>query len=165
MSPEPQHDRRPQVHRSTSAEIDAATLYRILRLRVDVFVVEQACPYPEIDGRDLEPSTRQFWITESGEPDDDAVLATLRLLEEPPGADGGTVYRIGRACTARAHRGRGLVARLLTVALDEVGDHPCRIEAQAYLTEMYGKFGFVAEGDEYLEDGIPHVSMLRSGPR
>ncbi|MDS1112795.1 GNAT family N-acetyltransferase [Gordonia westfalica] len=165
MSAEPQEHRRPRVHRSTAAEIDAATLYRILRLRVDVFVVEQACPYPELDGRDLEPTTRQFWITESDDPEDDAVLATLRLLHEPPGPDGGPVYRIGRACTDRTHRGRGLVARLLTEALDEVGDHPCRIEAQAYLTEMYGKFGFVAEGDEYLEDGIPHVSMLRAGSR
>ncbi|KAF0970682.1 MULTISPECIES: GNAT family N-acetyltransferase [Gordonia] len=163
MSPQPQEHQRPQVHRSTAADIDAATLYRILRLRVDVFVVEQACPYPELDGRDLEPTTRQFWITDSA--DGDVVLATLRLLDEPPGADGGPVYRIGRACTERAHRGRGLVSRLLTAALDEVGEHPCRIEAQAYLTEMYGKFGFVADSDEYLEDGIPHVSMLRPGSR
>ncbi|MEO9328747.1 GNAT family N-acetyltransferase [Gordonia aurantiaca] len=151
------------VHRSPAGDIDASTLYRILRLRVDVFVVEQACPYPELDGRDLEPTTRQFWITEDDDPHG-PVVSTLRLLEEPaPAADGGLVYRIGRACTDRAHRGRGLLAKLMTTALDEVGDRPCRIEAQAYLTEMYGKFGFVAEGEEYLEDGIPHVSMLRIG--
>ncbi|WP_279104430.1 GNAT family N-acetyltransferase [Gordonia paraffinivorans] len=151
------------VHRSPSADIDASTLYRILRLRVDVFVVEQACPYPELDGRDLEPTTRQFWITENGEPDG-PVVSTLRLLKEPtPAADGGLVYRIGRACTAHGHRGRGLLAELMTTALAEVGDRPCRIEAQAYLTEMYGKFGFVAESEEYLEDGIPHVSMIRAG--
>ncbi|NED68074.1 GNAT family N-acetyltransferase, partial [Streptomyces sp. SID10244] len=50
---------------------------------------------------------------------------------------------------------------LLSAALAEVGDDPCRIEAQAYLVEMYAKFGFVTEGGEYLEDGIPHVSMVR----
>ncbi|WP_439032667.1 GNAT family N-acetyltransferase [Gordonia terrae] len=160
----------PRVHRSQAADLDAATLYRILRLRVEVFVVEQACPYPELDGRDLEPATRLFWITDGGDPPDVAdeagvVLATLRLLEEPQAADGEQVFRIGRVCTERNHRGRGLVARLMTEALAEVGDRACRIEAQTYLTEMYGKFGFVRDGDDYLEDGIPHVSMLRPGSR
>ncbi|AZG44072.1 GNAT family N-acetyltransferase [Gordonia insulae] len=145
-----------QLHHSPAAELDAATLYQILRLRIDVFVVEQACPYPELDGRDLEPSTRQFWVA-----DDDGVIATLRLLTDPSAADGATMYRIGRVCTERAHRGQGLTARLMTAALAEIGDHPCRIEAQAYLVEMYAKFGFVTEGEEYLEDGIPHVSMRR----
>ena len=75
------------------------------------------------------------------------------------------VFRIGRVCTERNHRGHGLVATLMTAALAEVGERPCRIEAQTYLTEMYGKFGFVRDGDDYLEDGIPHVSMLRAGSR
>ncbi|MFC9979830.1 GNAT family N-acetyltransferase [Gordonia sp. NPDC127522] len=163
----------PRVHRALADDMDAATLYRVLRLRVEVFVVEQACPYPELDGRDLEPTTRQFWITDGGDRTDEgdgdgsdpgAVLATLRLLEEPE-ADGGQVFRIGRVCTERNHRGHGLVATLMTAALDEVGERPCRIEAQTYLTEMYGKFGFVRDGDDYLEDGIPHVSMLRAGSR
>ncbi|MFT4396327.1 GNAT family N-acetyltransferase [Gordonia lacunae] len=155
----------PRVHRALADDIDAATLYRILRLRVEVFVVEQACPYPELDGRDLEPTTRQFWITdENGSDEAGSVLATLRLLEEPQ-TDGGQVFRIGRVCTERNHRGRGLVSTLMTAALDEVGDRPCRIEAQAYLTEMYGKFGFARDGEDYLEDGIPHVSMLRAGSR
>ena len=57
------------------------------------------------------------------------------------------------------------VERIVTAALAEVGERPCRIEAQTYLTEMYGKFGFVRDGDDYLEDGIPHVSMLRAGSR
>ncbi|MCG7634077.1 GNAT family N-acetyltransferase [Gordonia McavH-238-E] len=155
----------PRVHRALADDIDAATLYRILRLRVEVFVVEQACPYPELDGRDLEPATRQFWITdENGSGEAGSVLATLRLLEEPQ-ADGGQVFRIGRMCTERNHRGHGLVSTLMTAALDEVGDRPCRIEAQAYLTDMYGKFGFARDGEDYLEDGIPHVSMLRAGSR
>ncbi|NED64792.1 GNAT family N-acetyltransferase, partial [Streptomyces sp. SID10244] len=67
-------------------------LYQILRLRVDVFVVEQACPYPELDGRDLEPNTRQFWISDT----EGCVIATLRLLTEPPSADGRPLLRIGR---------------------------------------------------------------------
>ncbi|MFW0796326.1 GNAT family N-acetyltransferase [Gordonia sp. CPCC 205515] len=145
------------VQHRRSADLDAATLYRILRLRVDVFVVEQACPYPELDGRDLEPDTRQFWIAD----DDGRVLATLRLLVDPPADDGSLVSRIGRVCTERSRRGQGMTARLLSAALEIAGDHLCRIEAQAYLVDMYGKFGFVVEGEEYLEDGIPHVSMSR----
>lgn len=147
-----------QVHRGWTADLDLATVYRILRLRVDVFVVEQSCPYPELDGRDLEPTTRQLWIAD----DDGAVLATLRLLEDGPAPDGDPTYRIGRVCTDRAHRGQGQSARLIETALAEVGRRPCRIEAQTYLTSMYARFGFVAEGEEYLEDGIPHVSMVRN---
>lgn len=155
------------LHRSYTRDLDVATLYRILRLRVDVFVVEQACPYPELDGRDLEPRTRQLWVTnESG-----AVVATLRLLRDNANgesnvADSGADdahFRIGRVCTDRAFRGQGLTGRLMTTALAEVGERPCRIEAQTYLTEMYAKFGFIVDSEEYLEDGIPHVSMLRPG--
>ena len=148
---------RTELHRSWSADLDAATLYSLLRLRVDVFVVEQACPYPELDGRDLEPRTRHFWIDDA----DGNVLSTLRLLGEPPLADGREVFRVGRVCTDRSARGQGLTARLLEAALAEIGDGLCRIEAQAYLTDMYARFGFVTEGVEYLEDGIPHVSMVR----
>ncbi|GAA1480467.1 GNAT family N-acetyltransferase [Gordonia sinesedis] len=146
-----------RVHRSWAADLDLATLYKILRLRMDVFVVEQACPYPELDGRDLEPTTRQLWISD----DDGGVIGTLRLLEDGLDADGEPTFRIGRVCTERSHRGQGLSARLLETALAEVGERPCRIEAQTYLTEMYAKFGFQIVSDEYIEDGIPHVTMLR----
>ncbi|MAU82123.1 GNAT family N-acetyltransferase [Gordonia sp. Z-3] len=145
-----------QLHQSPADRMDASTLYQILRLRVDVFVVEQACPYPELDGRDLEAGTRQFWIV-----DDDVVVSTLRLLTEPASADEQPSFRIGRVCTERGHRGQGMTARLISAALSEIGDHVCLIEAQAYLVEMYAKFGFVVQGDEYLEDGIPHVTMRR----
>ena len=148
----------PQLFNVGAAEIDALTLYRILRLRVDVFVVEQACPYPELDGRDIEPTTRHLWFADA----DGVVVSTLRLMEDATGADDRTEYRIGRVCTERSHRGEGLAARLLETALGAVGDRVCRIEAQTYLMQMYASFGFRADSDEYLEDGIPHVSMIRS---
>ncbi|MER2093195.1 MAG: GNAT family N-acetyltransferase, partial [Saccharopolyspora rectivirgula] len=78
------------VHRAWTADLSAAQLYRILQLRVDVFVVEQRCPYPELDGRDMEETTRHFWIEEP----DGRVVSCLRLLED------GDVFRIGRVCTA-----------------------------------------------------------------
>src|SRR5947199_7435359 len=97
-----------QVHDSAirlarGSELTAAQLYDILELRVEVFVVEQECPYPELDGRDLPDSTIHLWYTEDGKP-----LAYLRILTDP---DGGPA-RIGRVVTAKEHRGRGLSARL-----------------------------------------------------
>ena len=144
------------LRRSWAKDLDAATLYELLQLRVEVFVVEQACPYPELDGRDLLAETRHFWLEQDGQ-----VVCTLRLLEEH--ADGNKSFRIGRLCTARPARGQGHTTRLLRAALAEVGDAPCRINAQTYLVDMYAKHGFRPDGEEFVEDGIPHVPMRRGG--
>ncbi len=145
------------LRRSWAKDLDAATLYQLLRLRVEVFVVEQACPYPELDGRDLLAETRHFWL----EGADGQVISTLRLMEEHPGGE--KVFRIGRVCTKRADRGHGHTTRLIQAAVAEVGNHPCRIDAQTYLVDLYAAHGFVRDGDEYVEDGIPHVPMIRPG--
>lgn len=148
-----------ELRRAWARDLDAPTLYALLRLRVEVFVVEQNCPYAELDGRDLEPRTRHFWL----ESPSGAVLSTLRLLEDH--ADGATLFRIGRVCTAAAERGRGHTTRLMAAALSEIGEHPCRISAQTYLAQMYARHGFVADGPEFDEDGIAHVPMVRDGRR
>lgn len=143
------------LRRCRGVELDAPTLYELLKLRVEVFVVEQRCPYPELDGVDLLRETRHFWLNNpAGE-----VASTLRLLEEHP--NGRKTFRIGRVCTAVAERGRGHTNRLMQAALAEVGADPCRLSAQSYLTGMYARHGFVADGPEFLEDGIPHVPMVR----
>ncbi|MGK2880292.1 MAG: GNAT family N-acetyltransferase [Mycobacterium sp.] len=147
------------LRRSWAQDLDAATLYELLKLRVEVFVVEQACPYPELDGRDLLAETRHFWLEKS----DGAVISTLRLMEEHAG--GAKAFRIGRVCTRRGARGHGHTTRLLAAALAEVGDYPCRINSQTYLADMYGNHGFVRDGAEFIEDGIPHVPMLRQSSR
>lgn len=146
------------LRRSWAKDLDAATLYELLKLRVEVFVVEQACPYPELDGRDLLAETRHFWLESA----DGQVVSTLRLMEEHPGGE--KAFRIGRVCTNRAERGRGHTARLMQAALAEVGDYPCHINAQTYLEEMYSRHGFVRDGEEFLDDGIPHVPMTKAGP-
>ena len=139
----------PPVRDASLAELDPATLYRILALRGDVFVVEQNCVYADLDGRDLEPSARQLWIENDG-----VVLATLRLLINPDGA-----VRIGRVATAATARGSGLAARLMQRALALAGDREVGLNAQAYLLQWYERFGFVRDGADYDEDGIPHVPM------
>lgn len=137
-----------ELRTAAFADLDPATLYAILRLRVDVFVVEQACPYPELDGRDTEPTALHCWIEEDGE-----VVAVARVLRDPDG-----VGRIGRIATRREARGRGLAERLIRHALTLL-EGPVRLSAQSHLADYYAGFGFVPDGDEFLEDGIPHLPM------
>lgn len=140
-----------EVHAAPLREIDPLTLYGLLRLRTDVFVVEQECAYPELDGRDAEPGAEHLWLEVDGEP-----VATLRVLEEPGG-----VRRVGRVATHAGHRGRGYAALLVEEALRRTGDAPVDIDAQAHLEGWYARFGFRRSGDDFLEDGIPHVPMRR----
>jgi ElaA protein len=145
------------LRRAWAKDLDVPTLYALLKLRVEVFVVEQACPYPELDGRDLLAETRHFWLATP----DREVICTLRLMEEHAG--GHKAFRLGRLCTKRSARGEGHTTRLLRAALAEVGDYPCRINAQVYLADMYAQHGFVRDGDDFIDDGVPHVPMLRPG--
>jgi ElaA protein len=135
--------------------LDIGTLYALMRLRVDVFVVEQTCPYPELDGRDTEPGTRHVWHSVDGRP-----VGYLRIMDEP---DGGA--RIGRVCVDRSQRGTGLARRLMTAALDRIGERTCVLDAQSHLAGFYAGLGFQPDGPEFVEDGIPHVPMCRPGSR
>jgi ElaA protein len=119
---------------------------------VTVFVVEQECPYPELDGRDLLPDTGHLWWPATGEPQ-----AYLRLLREPDGA-----WRIGRVCTAKSARGHGLGALLMARALERTADADVVLDAQTYAQDFYGRFGFVPEGAPFDEDGIEHITMRRT---
>jgi ElaA protein len=142
------------LRRQWSADLTTDQLYAVLKLRCDVFVVEQNCVYPELDGRDLEPGTRHFWLAAEGSTLPEAYL---RLLEEPDGT-----FRIGRVCTARAARGRGYSRRLMEAALAEVGQAACVLDAQTYVADFYASFGFEPQGAEFMDDGIPHLRMRRS---
>jgi ElaA protein len=142
-----------QLNAASFEQLDAATLYRLLRLRVDVFVVEQHCAYPELDGRDLEPDATHVWMTDG---DDAAPLGYLRILTDPDGT-----ARIGRVAVAATSRGSGLARDLMQAALAWVGDRPCVLDAQAHLVEFYQSLGFTVAGPAYLEDGIPHIPMRR----
>jgi len=141
------------MHSAGFAQLDTETLYALLRLRVDIFVVEQHCAYPELDGRDTEPATVHLWLTAAGDP---APLGYLRILSESDGS-----ARIGRVAVAPSARGAGAARRLMTAALDRIGDQPCVLDAQAGLVGFYRSLGFAVTGAEYLEDGIPHVPMRR----
>src|SRR3712207_1001567 len=116
----------PLLRRAPFAELTPFELYDLCRLRVDVFVVEQQCPYPELDGRDTEPATEHLWFESDGR-----VLATIRVLD-----DGGT-RAIGRVATAVEARGQGLAARLVDEGVALCGDVPRTLGAQAHLEHWY----------------------------
>ncbi|MEV8512391.1 GNAT family N-acetyltransferase [Dactylosporangium sp. NPDC051484] len=138
---------------SDFASLGTRDLYRLLKLRCDVFVVEQHCAYPELDGRDDEPGTLHLWL----DAPDGSIAACLRILDEPGGG-----ARIGRVVTAAAHRGRGLAGKLLAEALERIG--PGRdvvLDAQTTATGVYERFGFTVCGPAFDDEGIEHVPMRR----
>lgn len=139
---------------SPLAGIPATTLYRMLWLRVQVFVVEQRAAYAELDGRDIEPGSMHVWAQ-----DGDDVLGTLRLLDE------GDRWRIGRVVTSADARGRGVGAQLMERAVNECGARDASrgivLDAQEHLADWYGRFGFRVDGEQFVEDAIPHVPMRR----
>lgn len=136
-------------------DLDPRQAYELWRLRQQVFVVEQASPYPDLDGRDLEPSTRHVLLY------DDSLVGCLRLLD-----DGDTV-RIGRVVVAPQARGLGLARLLMDEAMRWCGAREVRLDAQTGLTAFYASYGFDASGPEFVEDGVAHVPMTRraSTPR
>ncbi len=132
-------------------------LHDILKLRADVFVVEQACVFAEIDGRD--PDALHLLLRrDSALP----LAGTLRLFG--PERDGAAI--IGRVATAGFARGAGLGRALMTEGIAEArrrfGPVRIRIGAQARLERFYGDFGFVRIGEDYIEDGIAHCAMMLS---
>lgn len=143
----------PQLRVSSFADLTTDQLYAVLRLRVNVFVVEQDCAYPELDGRDDEPTTEHLWVQVAGD-----LAAYVRVLE----GEGHAI--IGRVVTDPAHRGHGYAADLIRLALERIGPREVRIGAQAQLEGWYAQFGFTRSGPDYDEDGIRHLPMVRPAP-
>jgi ElaA protein len=129
-------------------------LYEILRARVNIFVVEQNCPYPELDGKDLHCLHLACWEGEF-------LAAYLRLV--PPGISYAEAS-IGRVITSAAFRGRGLSRRLMQEGMAYIYEvwqcSRIRLSGQQYLEKFYNSLGFKTVSEMYLEDGIPHVEML-----
>lgn len=149
------------------SELDRETTYALLRLRAEVFVVEQDCPYQDLDNKDCEGV--HLWAERAALPagEGGAVLALTRLL--PVGTSYPEEVSIGRVVTSSEVRGTGVGRELMRqslLALDRIWPgEPIRLSAQSYLEQFYSDFGFKAQGEQYLEDGIPHVAMIRPAGR
>ena len=126
-------------------------LYKILAVRSAVFVVEQNCAYQDPDG--LDSISHHLWFEENGE-----IKAYLRIF-----AQDDEWAKIGRVITT--DRGKGLGSKILkagvTACKEILGKDKIFIEAQCYATGFYAKEGFVCVGDEFMEDGIPHIKMVK----
>lgn len=137
-------------------EVSLRRFYAILAARVAVFVVEQDCPYQDIDGLDEHAVHVTAWSP------DRSVLAYARLL--PPDMRFAEPS-IGRVLTTEPARGQGLgrdlMARCLAVSAQHFPGRPIRISAQQYLERFYRSLGFETVSEPYPEDGIPHLEMLR----
>lgn len=138
----------------TFDELSTKELYAILKERTNVFVVEQNCPYLEVDGKD--EASYHLFKEINGD-----IAAYLRIL--PPGVSY-SQSSIGRVLVKKEYRGQGLAYELMQKGIDfihtELQQQDIKIQAQHYLREFYGSFGFEAVSEVYLEDDIPHIDML-----
>ncbi|AZA91572.1 putative acyltransferase [Chryseobacterium nakagawai] len=139
----------------TFDEFTVPELYAVLKARIDVFVIEQNCPYPDLDNYDQKAV--HIWAEENGD-----VLAYCRIFDK------GIKYdetSIGRVLTTEKGRGKSLGKLLIKYAVETIENRfhtpEIRISAQDYLLRFYGDFGFEDTGKKYLEDDIPHTEMIR----
>ena len=144
---------RPVIIKSFK-ELNKAELYQIIQLRIAVFIVEQDCPYPDLD--DMDQDAQHMWIEDAGK-----IVCYLRVN---PAGSRFTEPSLGRIVTKKSHRNHGLAEKLIKKAIDlvcEKESKAIRISAQCYLEKYYEKFGFLKASEEYLEDDIPHIEMLK----
>ena len=144
---------RPVIIKSFE-ELNKAELYQIIQLRIAVFIVEQDCPYPDLD--DMDQDAQHLWIEDAGE-----IVCYLRIN---PAGSRFTEPSLGRIVTKKSHRNHGLAEKLIKKAIDlvcEKESKAIRISAQCYLEKYYEKFVFIKASEEYLEDDIPHIEMLK----
>lgn len=139
------------------AELNTLDLYQLLQLRSEVFVVEQECAYQDLDGQDFE----SVHLT-ARTPSNKSLMAYARIyttkIEEKEYA------AIGRVCTAKTYRGQGVSRQLMEYAIQYIKENqklPITVSAQAYLEIFYQSLGFQTISEPYLEDGIPHIRMVR----
>lgn len=142
-------------HFKSFNELTTKELYEIIRLRIQVFVIEQNAPYQDCDRKDY--VAFHLFASENEE-----VLAYTRLL---PAGISYTEPCLGRVVTSELARGKGLGRIMLTLGLEametQFNTTDCRISAQLYLKEFYESYGFQQVSEVYLEDGLPHIEMLR----
>ncbi|MDC3417059.1 GNAT family N-acetyltransferase [Aquibacillus salsiterrae] len=135
-------------------ELTTDELYQIIKARIDVFVVEQTCPYPELDNHD-QASSHLFLQDKTD------IVAYARLIPEK------NIYEeasIGRVLVSKSHRGKGyakdLMEKAINILVNDWKVGAIKLHGQEYLRQFYGSLGFKEISEVYLEDNIPHVDMI-----
>jgi ElaA protein len=139
-------------HVKKFSELTTTEFFDIVKLRIAVFVVEQHCPYQEVD--DVDECAIHTWLQEEAD-----IVGYTRIM------DRGETVSFGRVLINPTYRKQGLGNKLLEETLrvieEKFPNKPIIIGAQAHLSDFYGAFGFEEVSDVYLEDGIPHVQMKK----
>ncbi|PIT12784.1 GNAT family N-acetyltransferase [Snodgrassella alvi] len=134
------------------SELSTKEFYEIAKLRIAVFVVEQTCPYQEIDAYDEQAV--HIWMQEG-----QTIIGYTRIIDQD------ATVTFGRVIIHPSHRGKKLgnqlLEKTLAVIKTQMPDKPIVISAQAHLIDFYGAYGFVPVSDVYLEDDIPHIRMRK----
>jgi ElaA protein len=151
-------DSAPALSQKTWSELSTTELYAFLKLRTDVFFLEQKIDETELDDRDREAATRHFWLADAS----GVVVAYLRVLRdsEPELKDARLI--IGRVVVDPAHRGRGYAQQLLAQVMEHFEGQAMLLHAQEYIVPLYSGFGFEPVGEPFLEAGLRHQSMYRA---
>ncbi len=139
-------------------ELTTSELYALLKLRTDVFFLEQRIDEEELDDRDQESATEHYWIADAA-----GTAAYLRVLLDPVAGHLDARRIVGRVVVRVDRRGEGLAQLLFERVLADFGREPMLLHAQEYVAPLYAKFGFVPFGELYSEAGMPHISMYRAG--
>lgn len=147
------------------SDLTPLQVYQLAKLRVDVFVVEQHCAYPELDGRDLEDNTIHVFATHEEVPVAYARILTPQGFHKSENPDSPEAVSIGRVVVAKTHRQRGLATALMEHVITYCEQYyPTSdqlLSAQVRVCRFYASLGFVLCSNEYMEDGIAHVDMRR----
>lgn len=135
-------------------DLKTEDIYKILKIRNKVFIVEQLCPYQDCDGKD--ENAYHLYLEDKGK-----IIAYLRILKKGISYD---QISIGRVLVHKDYRGKGIARKLMLKALNfidvNLNEREVKIQAQSYLVNFYGSLGFKKTSEEYLEDDIPHIDML-----
>ncbi len=145
-----------QIFTKSFKDLSREELYQLLQLRSEVFIVEQECAYQDVDGKD---DVALHVLGYEG----DELVAYTRFF--PPGVYDDTA-RIGRVVVRKTHRGKSLGVDIMKGTMEaieqQLNTDKMSLSAQTYLIRFYRDMGFRETGEEYLEDGIPHVLMVKS---
>jgi len=137
-------------------ELTSKEVIDIMKARTTVFVVEQNCPYQEVDDDDY--NDWHVCLLAGNEDDTTNLAAYSRIIDK------GDYVTFGRVLVVKKYRKNGLGRELIEKTLNEIKNRfpskPIKIQAQSYLKDFYGSFGFEQISDIYLEDGIPHMDMI-----
>lgn len=147
---------------TTGPELTTSDLYQILKLRVEIFVVEQNCPYQDLDDQDLQPTIYHIRALS----DTNELLAYNRVMYN---GEDKTQARIGRVIVKEKARSTGLGRELMNRALNLINTNQEKyprktvmLHGQAHLRKWYESFGLEVEGEQFLEDGIPHYMLIKT---